>query len=134
MPVSPSLQIPLITNKTCQILIETTNSDVYSNNQLLINDDEISHKNTSKKTTDNYILKRRHSWSKRESFDNYTENTSKNLLFQRIENLDTENLKPNNNDLLISFSCKDRQTCSFKDIQITKSVSYIRKNVTPSTG
>ena len=112
MPASPQ---PL----ACQILIETTNADVSGRNV----EDSLNKKSPCGNPTDNtsYVLKRRHSWSKRESADNDHIITSKNIITNTTENiLDFENLDPNGNRL-ISYSTEKNR--SFKDIKVTKSVS-----------
>jgi len=106
----------------CQILVEATNSEVNVQNveDLLIKKSPDGH--PADNTT--YILKRRHSWSKRESVDTNCIITSKNILTANI--FDYENLDPNGNHLISHSTEKIR---SFKDIKVAKSVSWTDLNL-----
>lgn len=116
MPISAAVNNPFANTQLCQILIETTNSEISKNLE-----DNITNKNDMlnkyQANHDNYILKRRHSWSKRDTIEEL--NISKNRLSQYLnaENYDPT-LKPPSNGVNISYSCTD-QIHSIKDIRIT---------------
>ncbi len=114
--------MPASSSSAYQIIIESTNSISNTNNV----HDVLNKKNQDWHLTDstNYILKRRHSWSKHESDGtDFLATSNKDLIKPINTTLDFENLDPNGNHLI---SLKIENKRSFKDIRIIKSVSHIK--------